>query len=218
MQYLFEFCSRSRRHAVRLPIATQAGCLPNCRALASSVAVTDGFYGLVIGKPSARRFSMFLDLPCLCRCGHLFCWPCLHAWISEHPTCPVCKDHVDEDRVVPVYTRGDVPSAARARHTHDPGSAVPPRPTGFRLLPPNQAASNRLHTSPMAWLTPQRSLQAPRNRRAVSSALASPAGASSAGVWQWFQARLGLSPTSQTTLTQVLLICGCVFMLLMLLF
>lgn len=36
------------------------------------------------------------------RCGHLFCWPCLHQWLEvkkSRPVCPVCKAAVSRDSV-----------------------------------------------------------------------------------------------------------------------
>lgn len=36
------------------------------------------------------------------RCGHLFCWPCLHQWIEVkklHAVCPVCKAAISRDSV-----------------------------------------------------------------------------------------------------------------------
>lgn len=42
-------------------------------------------------------------------CGHLFCWPCLNAWIDQQPAgeqaCPVCKGRVNKERVIPLYGR-----------------------------------------------------------------------------------------------------------------
>ena len=36
------------------------------------------------------------------RCGHLFCWPCLHQWLEvkkSRPLCPVCKAAISRDLV-----------------------------------------------------------------------------------------------------------------------
>lgn len=36
------------------------------------------------------------------RCGHLYCWPCLHMWLDtrrENPLCPVCKSVISKEEV-----------------------------------------------------------------------------------------------------------------------
>ena len=25
-------------------------------------------------------------------CGHVFCWQCIHTWVIENQTCPLCKN------------------------------------------------------------------------------------------------------------------------------
>mmetsp|Transcript_37328 Transcript_37328/g.107589 ORF Transcript_37328/g.107589 Transcript_37328/m.107589 type:complete len:166 (+) Transcript_37328:2-499(+) len=82
--------------------------------------------------------------PVVTRCGHLFCWACLHTWISAprrsqahgvlQPStgasvCPVCKAAVSAQTVTPIYTRE---SAADPRAS-DP--SLPARPAGERLEP-----------------------------------------------------------------------------------
>ncbi|KAI9155950.1 peroxisome biogenesis factor 10 [Blastocladiella emersonii ATCC 22665] len=32
------------------------------------------------------------ESPALCPCGHVFCWPCVGAWLHEKPECPLCRD------------------------------------------------------------------------------------------------------------------------------
>mmetsp|Transcript_141269 Transcript_141269/g.451510 ORF Transcript_141269/g.451510 Transcript_141269/m.451510 type:complete len:190 (-) Transcript_141269:106-675(-) len=59
--------------------------------------------------------------PVLTRCGHIFCWSCLHQWLSTprrspatggllpstgSSPCPVCKAGVSAQTVTPVYARG----------------------------------------------------------------------------------------------------------------
>lgn len=46
--------------------------------------------------------------PVVTMCGHLFCWSCLHQWITVHSLleeCPVCKACV-KDKIIPLYGRG----------------------------------------------------------------------------------------------------------------
>ncbi|VDM32888.1 unnamed protein product [Hydatigera taeniaeformis] len=75
------------------------------------------------------------------RCGHLFCWPCLHQWLEvkkSRPVCPVCKAAVSRDSVIPLYGRG-------ADHKRDPRDKVPPRPQGVRTEPESQRVSSNLY-------------------------------------------------------------------------
>ncbi|CAD5222404.1 unnamed protein product [Bursaphelenchus xylophilus] len=65
------------------------------------------------------------------KCGHLFCWPCLHQWLETRPNqqlCPVCKSAISHDKVIPIYGRGGNES--------DPRTKVPPRPRGQRSEEP----------------------------------------------------------------------------------
>ncbi|XP_067931674.1 E3 ubiquitin-protein ligase RNF185-like [Watersipora subatra] len=64
-------------------------------------------------------------------CGHLFCWPCLHQWLSTRPDrqmCPVCKAGISKDKVVPIYGRGST-------NNTDPREKLPPRPSAQRSEP-----------------------------------------------------------------------------------
>ncbi|KAG2319348.1 hypothetical protein Bca52824_012561 [Brassica carinata] len=70
-------------------------------------------------------------------CGHLFCRPCIYKWTystntsrqridqydkKESPKCPVCKTHVSDATLVPIYGRG--------QKTSQSGSTLPNRPPG----------------------------------------------------------------------------------------
>ena len=66
------------------------------------------------------------------KCGHLFCWPCLHQWLETRPniqTCPVCKSSISRDSVTPIYGRN-------CTDKKDPRDKVPPRPQGQRTEAP----------------------------------------------------------------------------------
>jgi len=70
--------------------------------------------------------------PVLTLCGHLFCWPCLHRWLSsqyKNPLCPVCKAGCGKDKVIPVYGRGS--DEKDPRHLEP----IPERPKGQRPKP-----------------------------------------------------------------------------------
>mmetsp|Transcript_43375 Transcript_43375/g.80784 ORF Transcript_43375/g.80784 Transcript_43375/m.80784 type:complete len:175 (-) Transcript_43375:15-539(-) len=89
--------------------------------------------------------------PVVTRCGHLFCWACLHQWLSattasqasrapplmpgmgntpnSGSACPICKASVTIQNVIPVYTRGN---------QTDPRNSypnLPARPPGERPEP-----------------------------------------------------------------------------------
>lgn len=52
------------------------------------------------------------------RCGHLYCWSCLHAWLERGAVqCPVCKAGVTRAGIVPVYGSGsDNRYTSKQRH------------------------------------------------------------------------------------------------------
>ena len=88
--------------------------------------------------------------PVVTRCGHLFCWACLHQWLSapiaedamsrlsspsssnrkaNSSACPICKASVTIQNVIPVYTRSQ---------QTDPRNSypnLPSRPPGERPEP-----------------------------------------------------------------------------------
>ncbi|OQR81416.1 hypothetical protein THRCLA_11752 [Thraustotheca clavata] len=70
--------------------------------------------------------------PVVTLCGHLYCWPCLFQWISEHNECPVCKAGVTKENVVPVYGRGANSIDPRVSQALD---GIPNRPRGQRPEP-----------------------------------------------------------------------------------
>ncbi|KAJ7297562.1 hypothetical protein O6H91_16G055600 [Diphasiastrum complanatum] len=69
--------------------------------------------------------------PIVTLCGHLFCWPCLYRWLqhSACKDCPVCKAAVQEEKVIPLYGRGNLqPVDPRTKSFPD----IPSRPVGQR--------------------------------------------------------------------------------------
>lgn len=43
--------------------------------------------------------------PVATSCGHIYCWKCLQSWTSGKSSlqCPVCKNGLDLNRVIPLY-------------------------------------------------------------------------------------------------------------------
>jgi len=47
---------------------------------------------------------------CLCKrtcstltpCGHLYCWRCIHEWCQTKQECPLCRDHFQPHRLIPL--------------------------------------------------------------------------------------------------------------------
>ncbi|KAK4530302.1 hypothetical protein CCYA_CCYA04G1159 [Cyanidiococcus yangmingshanensis] len=97
-------------------------------------------------------FEVPSEDPVVTMCGHLFCWSCLHRWMTQHATCPVCKSLVDRERVIPLYGRGrgrgrGEPSGAARQHNGKASLAdvsVPPRPPARRIEPPPQSPNGAL--------------------------------------------------------------------------
>ncbi|XP_065316983.1 E3 ubiquitin-protein ligase RNF185-like isoform X3 [Gordionus sp. m RMFG-2023] len=82
-------------------------------------------------------------------CGHLFCWPCLYQWFETKPfktECPVCKDALTKEKVIPLYGRGDGSSTSRTKkneRSKDPRTKIyPPRPPGQRTSYSTSNGSN----------------------------------------------------------------------------
>lgn len=82
--------------------------------------------------------NICLDLardPVVTLCGHLFCWPCLYLWLRRHSTCrdcPVCKAIVEEEKVVPLYGRGNAGSSDPRKKSFPNDHNIPRRPSGQR--------------------------------------------------------------------------------------
>lgn len=36
-------------------------------------------------------------------CGHVFCWDCITGWMKEKPECPLCRQSVQPNRLIPIY-------------------------------------------------------------------------------------------------------------------
>ncbi|XP_055802092.1 E3 ubiquitin-protein ligase RMA3-like isoform X2 [Solanum dulcamara] len=91
--------------------------------------------------------------PVVTLCGHLYCWSCIYKWLQversggpgsvEKSKCPVCKAHISNSSLVPLYGRGisslesepkkaevdvDIPHRPRAIGTITPRNSVSPIP------------------------------------------------------------------------------------------
>ncbi|KAF8912908.1 peroxisome assembly protein per8 [Gymnopilus junonius] len=60
--------------------------------------------------PSALRASRNCTLcleertdSCATECGHLFCWNCIVGWGREKPECPLCRQSLSLDKLLPIY-------------------------------------------------------------------------------------------------------------------
>lgn len=85
--------------------------------------------------PRQRQFNCNICFECaadpvVTRCGHLYCWPCLHAWLDRGALeCPVCKSGVRNSDIIPIYGQGDENIDPRTK-THEYN--LPKRPAGTR--------------------------------------------------------------------------------------
>ncbi|CAI9780727.1 unnamed protein product [Fraxinus pennsylvanica] len=74
-------------------------------------------------------FDLAMD-PIITLCGHLYCWPCLCKWLRlqsrSSPGCPVCKAVIQEEKLIPLYGRGKIPTDPRSKPL--PGIEIPNRP------------------------------------------------------------------------------------------
>ncbi|SBT79654.1 E3 ubiquitin-protein ligase RNF5, putative [Plasmodium malariae] len=90
--------------------------------------------------------------PVVTKCGHLFCWMCLCAWIKKNNDCPVCKAEVSRENVIPLYGRG------KNSNEHKYTKFEEPRPTpkrkGVRRNNNNYSNNLGLRASFGVWVNP----------------------------------------------------------------
>ncbi|GJZ71584.1 E3 ubiquitin protein ligase RMA1H1-like protein [Tanacetum coccineum] len=77
--------------------------------------------------------------PVVTLCGHLYCWPCIYKWIyhqntssenpnKHNPQCPVCKHHITQKTLVPLYGRGQTTKPKSDESSLGLGTVIPRRP------------------------------------------------------------------------------------------
>ncbi|CAN4087386.1 unnamed protein product [Withania somnifera] len=98
--------------------------------------------------------------PVVTLCGHLYCWPCIYQWLQvensaggseETPKCPVCKSHISNSSLVPLYGRG-TSAAEYGSNESQVDVTVPRRPqaiwtttTQVHASPPTSQVHQQLH-------------------------------------------------------------------------
>lgn len=48
------------------------------------------------------------DEPVSTQCGHIYCWACIYKWLQSKggvTDCPVCKNKIAEDKLIPLYPK-----------------------------------------------------------------------------------------------------------------
>ncbi|GAB67286.1 c3h4-type ring finger protein [Plasmodium cynomolgi strain B] len=90
--------------------------------------------------------------PVVTKCGHLFCWLCLSAWIKKNNDCPVCKAEVSRENVIPLYGRGKNSSEHKYSNVEEPR----PTPKRKESVRRNNGYSNNLglRASFGVWVNP----------------------------------------------------------------
>jgi len=71
------------------------------------------------------------DEPVSTMCGHIYCWSCIYKWVrtkSGTDNCPVCKNKVSEDKLIPLYPKNYIQEKRNA----DTTDGVPKRPHAKR--------------------------------------------------------------------------------------
>jgi len=67
------------------------------------------------------------ESPVITQCGHLYCWPCLHAWLNSNKktlTCPVCKSGIIKEKIIPLYGRGTTKAADISKNPNKEGTTT----------------------------------------------------------------------------------------------
>nr|GMC50831.1 E3 ubiquitin-protein ligase RMA3-like [Ipomoea batatas] len=101
--------------------------------------------------------------PVVTLCGHLYCWPCIYKWLhiqdtslesEEQPQCPVCKAHISNTSLVPLYGRGSSSSDYESKKL-ELDFSIPQRPPALSMNTPlpnsrphQQLPPNALHQPP----------------------------------------------------------------------
>ncbi|GBG87095.1 hypothetical protein CBR_g44551 [Chara braunii] len=118
--------------------SSTAGAVGGGGAAGANVGTANGGTGgSNSGDGGSFECNICLELandPVITLCGHLFCWPCLYRWLQMHVAgkeCPVCKAGVDEEKVIPLYGRGN-PNQMDPRKKPVTGAGIPARPQGQR--------------------------------------------------------------------------------------
>lgn len=44
----------------------------------------------------------YISAPACTPCGHFFCWDCISEWVREKPECPLCRQGVREQNLLPI--------------------------------------------------------------------------------------------------------------------
>lgn len=44
----------------------------------------------------------YINAPACTPCGHFFCWTCISEWVREKPECPLCRQGVREQNLLPI--------------------------------------------------------------------------------------------------------------------
>ncbi|OIT01777.1 PREDICTED: E3 ubiquitin-protein ligase RMA1H1-like [Nicotiana attenuata] len=109
--------------------------------------------------------------PVVTLCGHLYCWPCIYKWIQiesstpgseEKPKCPVCKAHISNSSLVPLYGRGTSSQESESKKSQV-NMDIPHRPQAIGTIAPHNSLSPTFHVNQQFHQSsvnpPQRSFQ-----------------------------------------------------------
>jgi E3 ubiquitin-protein ligase RNF5 len=82
--------------------------------------------------------------PVTTTCGHIYCWSCIYQWMSskaDNNYCPVCKNVIAQDKLIPIYAKTEAGANKKAKHEN-----IPKRPQSKREERPEQPNHNNNHS------------------------------------------------------------------------
>ena len=90
----------TREAKTRLEITMQTSALRGPRYTLADPTISKWIQG-----KQQRKCTLCLEEskdPSVTTCGHIFCWNCINEWILEKPECPLCRQGIQAQHILPL--------------------------------------------------------------------------------------------------------------------